>query len=147
MIFDAQGLFSDAQAITGDAGSTNCINLGATGTPYGGVALVRDVGKGAGIPISISVTETFNTLTSLTVSVQVDDNDTFSTPTTVQLTGAIPLASLVAGYQFQGIAQLPEGTKERYVRLYYDVTGSNPSTGKIRAGVVAARQTNFVGGQ
>lgn len=147
MIFDAQGLFSDSQAITADAGSTNCIDLRATGTPYGGVALVRDVGKGVGIPVSISVTEAFNNLTSLQVSVQVDDNDSFSSATTVQLTGAIPLASLVAGYQFQAIARLPEGTKERYVRLYYDVTGTAPSTGKITAGIVAARQTNFVGGQ
>lgn len=147
MIFDAQGLFSDSQAITADAGSTNCIDLGATGTPYGGSALVRDVGKGCGIPISITVTEAFNNLTSLQISVQTDDNSSFSSAATRVLTEAIPLASLTLGYQFQGIAYLPEGTNERYVRLYYDVTGTAPSTGKITAGVVAARQTNFVGGQ
>lgn len=148
MIFDAQGLFSNGQAITADAGSTDCIDLGATGTPYGAsAALVRDVGKGCGIPISITVTEAFNNLTSLQISVQTDDNSSFSSAATRVLTEAIPLASLVAGYQVQAIAWLPEGTKERYVRLFYDVTGTAPTTGKILAGVVAGRQTNFVGGQ
>lgn len=147
MIFDRQAMFSDGQAITADAGSTDTIDLGVTGTPYGGVALVRDVGKGTDVPISITVTETFNNLTSLQISVQTDDNTGFSSATTVQLTGVIPLASLVAGYTFQGIAMLPEGTKERYVRLFYDITGTAPTTGKITAGIVAARQTNFVGGQ
>ena len=28
------------------------------------------------------------------------------------------------------------GTDERYVRLYYDVTGTDPTTGKITAGLV-----------
>jgi hypothetical protein len=147
MIFDAQGLFSNAQAITADAGSTDVIDLGATGTPYGGSALVRDVGKGKEIPISITVTEAFNNLTSLQISVQTDDNSGFSSAATRVLTEAIPLASLALGYQVQAIAYLPEGTKERYVRLYYDITGTAPTTGKITAGVVAARQTNFVGGQ
>lgn len=147
MIFDAQALFSDGQAITADAGSTNCIDLGATGTPYGGSALIRDVGKGCEVPVSVTVTETFNNLTSLQVSVQVDDNSSFSSATTVVLSPAVVLASLVAGYTFNVPARLPEGTKERYVRLYYDVTGTAPSTGKITAGIVAARQTNFVGGQ
>lgn len=148
MIFDTQGLLSDAQAITADAGSTNVIDLGATGTPYGGSALVRDIGKGmCRVPLSITVTETFNNLTSLTVSVQTDDNSGFSSATTRVLSDAILLASLVAGYQFQAIVDFPEGTKERYVRLYYDVTGAAPTTGKITAGVVASRQTNFVGGQ
>ena len=36
MIFDKQNLFSDAQAITADAASTNVIDLGPTGTPVGG---------------------------------------------------------------------------------------------------------------
>lgn len=149
MIFDMQGIFSDAQAITADAGSTNTIGLGATGTPYGASSpLVRDIGKGGGcVPISITVTEAFNNLTTLQISVQTDDNSGFSSASTRVLTEAIPLASLVAGYQVQAIYEFPEGTKERYVRLFYDITGTAPTTGKITAGVVADRQTNFVGGQ
>lgn len=147
MIFDNTLLFSDAQAITADAGSTNTVDLGATGTPYGGTALVRDIGKGCKIPLSITVVETFNNLTSLTVSLQVDDNSSFSSAKTVVVSAPILAAALVAGAQIEVPDYIPQGANERYMRLYYDVTGTAPSTGKITAGVVAARQTNFVGGQ
>src|SRR3546814_10407155 len=71
---------SDLQAITANAGSTNVIDLGATGTPYGAAsALVRDIGKGGcNISLYVGVVEAFNTLTSLQISLQVDDNAAFS---------------------------------------------------------------------
>lgn len=147
MIYDQQTLFSDEQAVTATAASTNSIDLGATGTPYGGVALVRDVGKSGSVPISVTVTATFATLTSLTISVETDDNSSFSSAATVFTTTAIPVATLVAGYSVPMLIEFPEGTKERYVRLKYTVTGSNATTGKITAGVVAARHTNYIGGQ
>lgn len=139
MIFDLTLLFSDGQAITADAASTNVVPLGATGTPYGGSALIRDVGIGRGVPIAVSVTESFNNLTSLVVQVQTSPDN--STWTTIESGATVLLASLVAGYQFDVPYELPIGTKARYVRLYYDITGTAPSTGKITAGVVAARQS------
>jgi hypothetical protein len=143
MILDDTLVLSDAQAITADAASTNIIDLGAAGTAYGHSAAVRrDVGIGTHIPLLLIVTEAFNTLTSLTVIVQVDNDAAFGSPKEVARSAAIPLASLVAGYTFPFPAELPEGTDERYLRLYYDVTGSNPSTGKVTAAVVAGRQTN-----
>lgn len=144
MIMDNTLVFSDGQAITGDAGSTNVIDLKATDTPYGaGAALARDIGKSShAIPLNIVVTEAFNNLTSLTISLQVDDNAAFSSAKTVATSAAIPLASLVAGYRPSFPDYIPEGTDEQYMRLYYDVTGTNPSTGKITASVVAGRQTN-----
>lgn len=142
MIFDLQTLFSDGQAITADAASTNIIDLGATGTPYGGNALVADYGKGTKIPIFLYVTESFNTLTSLTISLQVDTVENFASPTTV-LSKTYTLAQLVAGFAADFPEYIPEGANERYLRLFYDVTGTNPTTGAITAGVVAARQTNF----
>jgi len=147
MIYDALGLFSDSQAITATAPSTNTIDLKATGTPYGGVQLVRDIGKGECLNLSVTVNEAFNNLTSLTISVETDDNSAFSSAATVFTTPAIPLASLVLGYSVPMLTEFPEGTKEQYVRLKYTVAGTAPTTGKITAGVVAARQTNFVGGQ
>ena len=64
MILSAQQLFSDDQAITATAVSTNVIDLGVAGTPYGAVAaLNQDVGKGAGVPVLIQVTEDFDNLT------------------------------------------------------------------------------------
>lgn len=143
MIIDSTLLFSDGQAITADAASTNVIDLGAPGTPAGHLgALVRDVGKGEEIPLLITVTETFNNLTSLQILIQTDDNPSFSSATTVAETPAIALASLVAGYQVPFPNVLAEGVKERYVRLYYDITGTAPTTGKVTAAVVADRQTN-----
>jgi hypothetical protein len=148
MIFDNTLLFSDAQAITADAASTNVVDLGATGTPYGAsAALVRDIGKGKKIPLSISVTETFNNLTSLVVQLQVDDNSAFSSPKVVAQSGVILAAELIAGNPIVFPDYIPEGANERYLRLYFDVTGTAPTTGKITAGVVAARQTNYVGGR
>lgn len=143
MIIDSTLLFSDGQAITADAASTSIVDLGATGTPYGHLgALIRDVGKGQAIPLLITVTETFNNLTSMQILIQTDDNSSFSSATTVAETPAIPQASLVAGYQVPFPNVIAEGVKERYVRIYYDITGAAPSTGKVTATVVAARQTN-----
>jgi hypothetical protein len=86
MILDNTNIFSDGQAITATANSTNVIDIGAAGTPQGAsVAIARD----------------------------------------------IPFP-----------AEIPEGTAGRYTRLNYTVTGTAPSTGKIFAGVVAARQSN-----
>jgi len=141
MIYDNSLLLSDGQAITADAASTNVIDLGATGTPYGGSALTRDIGIGEEcVYLSVRVTETFNNLTSLVVQVQTSPDN--SSWTTIQGGATVAAASLVAGYQFETPYEFPEGTKARYVRLYYDITGTAPSTGKITAGVVMARQTN-----
>ncbi|MFC0683045.1 Bbp16 family capsid cement protein [Novosphingobium clariflavum] len=142
MIFDKTLLLSDGQAITATAPSTNVIDLGATGTPFGSsVALTRDIGIGEEcVDISVSVTQAFNNLTSLQVTVQTSpDNATW---TDVLSGRAVPLASLVAGYQFFVPAEFPEGTRARYVRLNYTVVGTAPTTGAITAGVVASRQTN-----
>ena len=143
MIFDKSLLLSDDQAITADAPSTNVIDLGAAGTPYGStVALTRDIGIGEGseVPLHVSVTETFNNLTSLQVQVQTSpDNATW---TTIQGGKVVPAADLVAGYQFAVPAEFPEGTDDRYVRLNYDIVGTAPTTGKLTAGPVMARQTN-----
>lgn len=141
MIFDASLLLSDQQAITASAASTNVIDLGATGTPYNsGVALTRDIGRGEEVELSVSVVQSFNNLTSLTVAVQTSpDNATWTTRYQGE---AVALASLVAGYQFKFPCCFDEGADTRYVRLYYTVAGTAPSTGKITAGPVASRQTN-----
>lgn len=142
MILDNTLVLSDAQAITADAASTNIIDLGAAGTPYGHAAAVRrDVGIGTNIPISIHVVEAFNNLTSLAILLQVDDDAAFGSPKTVAQT-TILLADLTLGKRPVWPAELPVGTDERYLRLYYDVTGTAPGTGKITAAIVAGRQSN-----
>jgi len=142
MLADALTLFSDSQAVTASAASTDYIELGATGTPaLNSTALVRDIGKGNKVKIRIQCTEAFATLTSLKVAVQTDDNSSFSSAATALETEAILAATLVAGYVFN-IEYLPRRTNERYVRLYYTVAGSNATTGKIWAGVVLEAEDN-----
>lgn len=141
MIFDNQSLFSDQQAITATAGSTNTIDLGATGRVYGAsVDLIRDIGKGNPIPILVQVTEAFTLLTSLKIDLEFDSTETITPDKTISL-GTFVLADLKAGFQvpFQFV---PDGANMRYVRLKYTVTGTNPGAGKITAGIVMGRQTN-----
>lgn len=143
MIFDLTTLFSNAQAIIADAASTDIIDLGATGRVYGAAAdLTRDIGKGRGIPIHIQVVEAFNTLTSLRVVIQCDDNAGFASAKDV-VEQTIPLAQLVAGKTISLVC-IPPGVDERYLRVFYDVVGTNPTLGKVTAGIVAGSQTNGV---
>ena len=129
MLLDQQALFSAAQAITATAASTNVIDTGSN----------KDVGKYGDIPLLIQVVEGFNNLTSLSVTVQTDDNSAFSSAADV-LSMTIPLASLVLGYK-SPVITLPM-KMERYIRLNYTVTGTAPTTGKVTAGITGGVQTN-----
>jgi len=143
MILDRTGLFSENQAITATSASTNVIDLGKTGTPYGASsALRRDVGRGNPVPLYVGVTETFNNLTSLTITIQTDDNAAFSSPTTAWTSPAYAAADLVPGARHLLPDELPVGVNEQFVRLMYTVAGTAPTTGKVTAGVTFARQTN-----
>ena len=141
MIFSKEQLLSDKQAITASAASTNYIDLGATGTPYkAALALVRDIGKGQPVPFEAMVTEAFNTLTSLTIALEVDDNTSFGSATIVDSVSVL-LADLAVGYNLPHL-YLPVGVNERYVRMNYTVVGTDPTTGKILSGISMGRQTN-----
>lgn len=143
MIIDNTLVLSDSQPVTATAASTNVWNTLAQGTPYGWLTPYgRDQGEGfMDIPLAIQVTEAFNNLTSLQVSVETDDNSAFSSPATVYTGSAVPLASLVAGYRFP-LQDVPKGQIEQYVRLKYTVVGTAPTTGKIFAAVTAGNQSN-----
>lgn len=127
MILDKENLFSQDQAVTGTAASTNIIDLGVN----------RDIGKGVPIPVLIQVTEDFAGLTSLTASIETDDNASFSSATVLATSGAVPVADLVAGKQMN-LQYMPTGT-ERYLRINYTVAGTG-TAGTVTAGVVAGLQ-------
>lgn len=142
MIMDRTLLFSDQQAITATAASANVVDLGATGTVYGSsTAIVRDIGHGNDVELVVTVTQSFNNLTSLTITIQTDDNAGFSSATTVWTSPAYTLAQLATGARYLLPDVLPAGVNERYVRLNYTVAGTAPTLGKITAGVVMARQS------
>lgn len=143
MIVDNTLVYSDSQAVTATAPSTNVIDVGAAGTPFGAVAaLSRDIGKASEIPLYLSVPEAFNNLTSLKISFQSDDAIGFGTANNVVAERTYALAELTLGARLPFPAEIPEGTTGRYTRLNYTVTGTAPTTGKIFASVVAGRQTN-----
>ena len=125
MLIDYEGLFSDDQAITGDAPSTNLIDL----------QVARGIGTGNPVKIRVSVTAAFNNLTSLEILFQTDDSAAFSSAKEVGSSGDILAAALVAGAYFD--FYVPAAQTERFLRLSYDVTGTNPSTGKLHAAIVA----------
>jgi hypothetical protein len=139
MILDRQTLFSDRQLVTATAGSVDQIDLSPRGS-----GVIRDIGAGGAVPLYVQVVESFNNLTSLTISVQVDEDSAFGSPTTVAVSPAIPLAQLVAGFSFpQLVDNVPRGTNERYMRLLYTIAGTAPTTGRITAGIsLTGPQTN-----
>lgn len=142
MILSAQQLFSDDQAITASADSTNVIDLGVAGTPYGAAAaLNQDIGKGNKIPFLVQVTEDFDNLTTLEVKVSTGATTALGTTVASQ---TIALADLVAGKQI-AIDVLPNGITERYLGIEYVVVGTAPTAGKVTAGISMGNQTNVTG--
>lgn len=133
MLYDKENLFSENQAITSDAASTNVIKI-TNGD-------LKEVAFGTPIPLRIQVTQDFATLTSLNIKVQTATDAAFTTPVDLAETGAIAAATLKEGY-VAPINFIPKGNKG-YLRLYYDVTGSNATTGKITAGIVAGNEGSF----
>lgn len=145
MIFDNTLLFSKAQAITADAASTNLIDLRALGTPYGhAAALLRDLGIGNKIPLLCQVVQAFNTLTSLEFQLQGSIDEAFTSPVVISRSGQVLLAQLTVGAQFT-LDFIPRGASYRYLRMFYDVTGTAPTLGQITAGIVAAVQPSGPG--
>jgi hypothetical protein len=143
MIFSLQQLFSDDQEVTVSADSTNVIDLGVAGTPYGGkAALNDDVGKGAKIPLLVQVTADFATCDSLTVNLSTGAAATLGTTIASQ---TILIGDLLAGKQFN-LDFLPNGIVERYLGIEYVIAGSAADGGgTITAGITMGNQTNVTG--
>ena len=137
MIFDSTNLFSDDQAITASAVSTNVIDFGATQTPqHAANAITRDMGKGTPAHLRIQVTADFATLTSLAVAIQTCAVEGFgSGVATILSSPAVPVADLKAGYVFP-LQIIPRGSVLRYMRLNYTVAGDNASAGTVLGGLV-----------
>jgi hypothetical protein len=145
MIFDHEGLFSDNQAITATAASTNAVDFGTPSTPYGGGnGSSPDQGKGHKIPLLVQVTEAFDSSAddgTLTIALELDSTTTFTPDKSIDL-GTFAEADLVPGWQLP-FDYIPKGTNLQYARLKYTVAGSgNFTAGKIKAGIVADVQSN-----
>ena len=142
MIFDTlQATFSENQAITATAISENVMDLGELGTvPYERAALVANLGAGTEIPLLVQVTEDFAGLTSLTVSFETSAAAGLTAATVLYRSGAIPLATLKAGYRLP-IRWLPDADLQRYVGLRYRVGDPNATAGRITAALTMGVNT------
>lgn len=140
MILSAENIFSDGQALTATAASTNIIDLGAPGTVLNGPkALTRDIGKGRPIEITVQLdVDSGGTSPTLDVNLEVATDVAFTSPKVVE--SAQQLAGGSAGARV-GLYYILEGADLRYMRLNYTLGGTSP-TYTVTAGVVGADQTN-----
>jgi hypothetical protein len=130
MITDAQLTLSSFQAITGDAASANQIDL--TTARY----LSRTGAQS--LRFVVRVTTAFNTLTSLTASIRQSSAANMGSPDTIFTGPTVLLASLTAGallldVPWPSVAPL---AAKRYLDIYYEVAGTDPTLGAVWAGVV-----------
>ena len=145
MIFSKNSLFSDDQAITATANSTDVRDLGTPGTPYGGAAaLHQDIGKGAKVPILVQVTEDFTTSAGATALIIALETGSTSALNTIVLSQTILIADLVAGKQIS-FDVLPNDITEQYLGLSYTPVTGDFDGGSITAGITMGNQTNVTG--
>lgn len=124
MILDAHNLFSDAQAITANAASTNLIDLGAA----------RDIGTGENLYCVLIVDTAFTDSGSNStgaVTLQTDDNASFSSALDAQL--LFTIATNAAAGTLYAARLAPGAINERYCRLNYVMSGGDFSAGAVTA--------------
>lgn len=113
MIIDSLNLFSEDQALTATAPSTNTIDFSSD----------RDIGVGEPMAAVVTVdTALAGTSPTFQASIQTDDNEAFSSATT--LVSSQTYSSAAAGTKI--VIPVPL-TNERYVRLNYTLGGTSPT--------------------
>lgn len=132
MILDTQNLFSDSQAVTVTADSSNVIDLGVAG---------RDITPGGEIDLIVDVVQAFTAAGAATLQIQLltsDTSDFSANNVTLFDTGAIAKATLVAGYQPK-IGKL-NGPTKRYLKLVFTVATGPFTAGKVTSGLLMGLQ-------
>lgn len=115
---DSQLQFSDSQALTATADSTNVIDLGADHNIFEGEPMI--------VVINVEVAaDTADGDETYAFELETDDNDSFSSATSL-LSRTIDKASLTAGSQHT-LAIQTEAPVERYLQLVYTLGGTTPS--------------------
>jgi hypothetical protein len=134
MIIDAQLTFSDAQAVTATANSTNVVDTGPLFSGNTG----RNLGLGERlyvvVTVDVAMTDSGSDST-ITVSLVTDDNSALSSVATVATLGIIPAltaAGSVFAYRLPVAGAVPY---ERYIALAYTTTNGNLTTGSFTASI------------
>lgn len=115
MILDALNQYSDAQALTATAASTNVVDHGQE----------RRIGTGEPMAVLITVDVALaGTSPTFAAALQSDDNSGFASAATVATTKTY--TSLAAGAKV--VLPVPPGeATERYTRLNYTLGGTTPT--------------------
>lgn len=132
MIIDGQNLFSENQAVTAAAVSSNVIDM----------TTARDVGTGEELEIFVTVTETLDDVgdnSTLAIALVTDNNAALSSPTTVRSLVTLP-ANTAAGTTLYFCVDPQYVAFERYLGLSYTPANGDLSAGKITAGLVRTIQ-------
>lgn len=133
MIRDRQNTFSNDQAITSTALSTNVIDLG----PFSAGNLIRDIAAGEPLYLHILVKTSFVTggSATLTVTLESDSDTGLSTSVTTHMTVAtgVTAANLAAGTWIAKGVPIPSGAFERYLGVRYTANVSTFSAGAVDA--------------
>lgn len=123
MFLDAQLLFSDAQAVTAAAASTNSIDLGA----------VRDIGTGENlylvVTVDVAMTDTGSD-SSLAVAIEGDSTTTF-TPDGTHTVFTIPAVSAAGAIFVHKLDPSSAALQYRYIQLKYTPNNGNLTTGSF----------------
>lgn len=117
MIFDAYNLYSDAQALTATAASTNLIDHGSD----------RNIGVGEGMVVMLSLdvaADAGSSNETYVVALETDDNSSFSSAVTV---GSATITRGDAAGTVYYIPLPPSTSMEQYSRLNYTLGGTTPS--------------------
>lgn len=132
MIIDRFNEYSDAQAVTASAASTNVVDLDAAG---------KIEGKPYYLHVKVNTSATAAGDATVTFALQTDDDEAFGSATTLWTSAAIGKATLVAGYE---VIRLPINglALERYTRVYYTVATGPLTAGKFDAFLSADGDTN-----
>jgi len=127
MILDKLLMFSEAQAVTASAASTDVIDLG----PIDGTR--RDIGVGYPVELFVNVNTTATAAGAATVNIQLQTSPDNSTWTTLASTSDLALSAMTSGKRVWS-QKVPQGV-QRYLRINY-VVGTGPLTaGAFTAGM------------
>ena len=136
MLMDSENLFSDAQAITSAAASTNLIDLGTANSR---------LGNGQPLYIRVQVDTTFadtGSDSTQTVTLEQDTTAAFGSATAVQTICTIG-ALQAAGSVFNAIIA-PGVVTEQFIRLYFTPANGDTSAGAVTAMIVPSIQDDAV---
>lgn len=123
MILDKFLQYSDKQAITATAVSTNVVDAGATKNP----SIGRDLGAGTPLFLMLTISQSFTAAGAATLVATLQDSADNSSWQDVASLGTLSIAQLTAGKIYQ--VGFPVPTR-RYTRVNYTV-GNGPFTGGI----------------